>query len=133
MCTTAAEVGFGLDRPDARGARSDGMTSTFLGDVSAEVEIAADSTISKTVHADDGLKAVLFGFDAGQELSEHTAAVPAVLHFLAGEATVTLGDDVHPVGPGAWMHLPPRLPHSITAKTPAKMLLLLLRRAKPSS
>lgn len=109
------------------------MTYTIHGDVSSEVEIATDSTISKTVHADEGLKAVLFGFDSGQELSEHTAAVPAVLHFLEGEAIVTLGEETHQVGSGAWMHLPAHLPHSITAKTPMKMLLLLLRRASVSA
>lgn len=109
------------------------MSYTILRDVSGEIEIATDSTISKTVHADESLKAVLFGFDTGQELSEHTAAVPAVLHILEGEATVVLGDEVHETSPGAWMHLAPRLPHSITAKTPTKMLLLLLRRAKATT
>ena len=106
------------------------MTYTHLKDISTEIEIAKDSTISKTIHADESLKAVLFGFDTGQELSEHTAAVPAVLHFLEGEAHVTLGEDAREAQPGTWMHLPARLPHSITAKTPTKMLLLLLRRAK---
>lgn len=106
------------------------MSPTFLSDISTEIAIASDSTISKTVHADEGLKAVLFGFDTGQELSEHTAAVPAVLHFLEGEAEVSLGEDVHQAGAGTWIHLPARLPHSITARRPTKMLLLLLRSAK---
>jgi quercetin dioxygenase-like cupin family protein len=29
--------------------------------------------------------------------------------------------------PGTWVHMPPNMPHSITAKTPVVMLLLLLR------
>jgi len=29
---------------------------------------------------------VVFGFAQGEELSEHTASMPAVLHFLQGEA-----------------------------------------------
>lgn len=105
------------------------MTSTVLNDISREIAISPDSTISKTIHADDGLKAVLFGFDAGQELSEHTAAVPAVLHFLEGEARVTLGEEVLEALPGTWIHIPARLSHAIFAERPTKMVLLLLRRA----
>jgi hypothetical protein len=29
--------------------------------------------------------------------------------------------------PGAWIHMPPNLPHSIRARTPVTMLLLLLK------
>ncbi len=38
------------------------------------------------------LKVILVGFAQAEELSEHTASMPAVLHFLQGEATV-LGQD----------------------------------------
>ena len=87
----------------------------------------ADGTLSRTVHQDERLKAVLFGFSAGQELSEHTASTPAVMHFLKGEATVTLGDDEAEVTAGTWIHMTPGLRHSIRARTPVVMLLLLLR------
>jgi quercetin dioxygenase-like cupin family protein len=89
-------------------------------------EITADSIVSRTFYSDKQLKAVLFGFAAGQELSEHTSAHPAVLHFLAGEATLTLGEETIAARPGTWAHMPARLPHSITAKTAVIMLLLLL-------
>ena len=48
-------------------------------DLTSLITITEESTISRTVHQDDRLKAVLFGFAPGQELSEHTASVPAVL------------------------------------------------------
>jgi hypothetical protein len=38
-----------------------------------------DGIISRTVYQDDRLKAVMFGFGARQELSEHTASKPAVM------------------------------------------------------
>ncbi len=88
--------------------------------------IPPDSIISRTVYREAGLKVILFGFAAGQSLSEHTAARPAVLHFLAGEADVTLGQEVMTAGPGAWVHMPAHLPHSITARTPVQLLLWLL-------
>jgi quercetin dioxygenase-like cupin family protein len=73
------------------------------------------------------VKAVLFGFAPGQELSEHTAAAPAILHFVRGEARLTLGGDVTEARAGAWVHMPAQLPHSVFARTPVVMLLLLLK------
>ena len=90
-------------------------------------EIPEDSIVSRTVLTNDHLKAVLFGFASGQELSEHTAARPAVLHFLTGEAELTLGDESMKAGVGSWIHMPPNLPHSVRAITPVTMLLLILK------
>jgi quercetin dioxygenase-like cupin family protein len=96
-------------------------------DVAAEVEPPADGTLSRTLYVDDRLKAVLFGFAAGQELSEHTAATPAIMHFLSGDAEVTLGDTSVSAKSGSWIHMTPQLPHSIRARSPVVMLLLLLK------
>ena len=85
-----------------------------------------DAIISRTFANGEGLKGVLFGFAAGQSLSEHSSSRPAVLHFLAGEAEVTAGEERLVARPGTWLHLPPKMPHSITAQTPVAMLLLLL-------
>jgi len=52
-----------------------------------------DSILSRTVYQDDSTKTILFGFQPGQELSEHTASVPAVLHFIEGKAKLTLGEE----------------------------------------
>lgn len=105
------------------------MNATWLHDLAAEVAVPEDGTMSRTLYQDAGLKVVLFGFAAGQELSEHTAAVPAVLHFVRGEARVTLGAEVVEARPNTWVHMPARLPHSISATTPVVMLLLLLKGA----
>jgi quercetin dioxygenase-like cupin family protein len=82
------------------------------------------------VYQDDRLKAVVFGFGQGQELSEHTASMPAVLHVLQGEATLTLGDDTVAGRPGTWVHMPAGLRHGVRAQTPAVLLLLLLKGTK---
>lgn len=105
------------------------MTDTFtrIADLAHEVEVPDDGTLSRTIHQDERLKAVLFGFGAGQELSEHTASTPAIMHFLQGEADVTLGADHVTASAGTWIHMPAQLPHSIRAKTPVTMLLLLLK------
>lgn len=85
-----------------------------------------DSILSRTVFQDKSIKTILFGFQPGQELSEHTAAVPAVIHFIEGEADLTLGEESTTARAGTWVHLPPDLPHSIQAKTKVLMLLTLI-------
>ena len=89
-------------------------------------EIPPDSIVSRTFYEADRLKAILFGFAPGQELSEHTAAKPAILHFLTGEADLKVGDDIKTVQTGSWAYMQPHLPHSIVAKSQVIMLLYLL-------
>ena len=102
---------------------------THIANLTRQVDIPADGIISKTIYQDEQVKAILFGFDAGQELSEHTASMPAVLHIVQGEASLTLGSDAMDGSAGTWVHMPAHLPHSITATTPTVMLLLLLKPA----
>ena len=57
--------------------------------------IQPDSIVSRTFYKDERLKGILFGFDTGQELSEHTSSQAAIIQIVQGEATVTLGADRH--------------------------------------
>jgi quercetin dioxygenase-like cupin family protein len=90
-------------------------------------DILSDSILSRTLFTSPQVKAVLFTFAAGQELSEHTASTPAILHILQGQADLTLGPDHREAAAGTWVHMPANLPHSLLARTPVVMLLLLLR------
>ena len=102
----------------------------YIADLQQQIpEIPTDSIVSRTVHNDDEVKVILFGFAAGQELSEHTAAMPAMLYFAQGEAALTLGDDALNAQPGTFAYMPPHLSHSIVAKTPVVMLLLMFKLA----
>ena len=101
--------------------------STHFSDLAKEVQPPDKGILSRTLYSDDRLKAVLFGFAQGEELSEHTASMPAVLHFLQGEARLTLADDTVEAKPGTWVHMARGLGHSIQAQTPVVMLLLLLK------
>ena len=101
---------------------------TLFPDLAAlALEVPDDAILSRTFYKDDRLSAMVFSFAPGQELSEHTSAFPAVLHFLSGRARLTLGDDTTTVEAGAWVRMEPRLPHSVVAETPVVMLLLMLR------
>ena len=103
-------------------------TYTKIVDLAKEVEPPDDGILTRTLYNDDNVKAVIFGFGQGQELSEHTASMPAILHLIQGEATLTLGEDLVEAQAGTWVHMPANLKHSIQAKTPVVMLLLLLKK-----
>lgn len=103
------------------------MTSyTLFGNIEDLLpEIASDSIVSRTIFNQPHLRIILFGFAPGQELSEHTSARTAMLHFLRGEAQLTLGSDPAHAGPGTVVHMPPHLPHSVHAESETVMLLYM--------
>ena len=103
---------------------------TFLEDIGAEVPIPESGILSRTLFNSDALKIVAFGFSAGQELSAHTAPMAAVLHFLKGEAEVTLGSETRCARAGSLVHMSPGLAHGIVAKTPLVMLLMMLKQVR---
>ena len=104
------------------------MTYEFLENVTNLItEIPKDSIVSRTFFEDERLKVIFFGFAEGQELSEHTASQPAMLHFLEGEATLMLGEDEHLAKAGSWVSMAANLPHSVKASCETRMLLILYK------
>jgi quercetin dioxygenase-like cupin family protein len=104
----------------------------FASDLLAEIEIPKQGILSRTLYNDDQVKLVLFGFSEGQELSAHTAPMPASLYFLKGEGSLTLGEEQMAVRSGSSAHMTPNLRHAIVAKTPLVMLLTMMK-GVPSS
>jgi quercetin dioxygenase-like cupin family protein len=99
---------------------------SVIANLLKEVEIPRDGTLSRTLHRDDYMKVVLFGFAGGQELSQHTAAVPAVIEILQGDARVTLDGEAQELSAGSWVFMEAKLPHAIYARTDVVMLLTML-------
>jgi quercetin dioxygenase-like cupin family protein len=100
---------------------------TLLKLLEATPGLPADGILSRTLYSDEQIKVVWFGFAAGQELSEHTASQPAIVHILQGEARLTLGGEAYEAAAGTWVHMPAGLSHSVFATTPLIMLLTLLK------
>ena len=63
-------------------------TFTHIVDLDKEVEPLDDGILTRMPSNDDDVKAMIFGFGQGQELSEHAEGMSAILHFIKGEATV---------------------------------------------
>lgn len=113
------------------GVTAGGMS--YLPQVGSLVEVAPDAIVSRTVLAADGARLVLFAFDVGQELSEHTASMPVLLQVLDGRLSVSAGGRTEELQPGGVVHLSARLPHAVVALEPTRLLLTMLDpRAKGS-
>ena len=55
---------------------------TDLQDIASMIQINEEATVSRTVMHAEGVRLVLFSFDKDEILSEHTAAMPVILHTL---------------------------------------------------
>jgi len=83
--------------------------------------------VSRQVTKADAGNVTLFAFDAGQELSEHTAPYDALVHVLDGEAEVTIAGQGFPLRAGDAIILPAGQPPAVKAVSPFKMLLTMIR------
>jgi quercetin dioxygenase-like cupin family protein len=104
---------------------TDPPASVFVN-IAEEIAIPAEGTLSQVVYRDDLIRVVVFAFDEGQELTEHTAAKPAIVQVVSGRIRLDLDGDPVELGPGSWVRMAARLPHAVHALEPTVMLLTLL-------
>lgn len=95
----------------------------YVADLASLIDIQEEATVSRTVLREDGLRAVLFAFDKDQALSEHTAAMPVTIQVLEGRLRIGGGEREVELTPGGIVYLSARLPHTVYALEPSKMLL----------
>ena len=95
-----------------------------LSDMAAYQE---GSVVSRQVTKAEAGNVTLFAFDAGQELSEHTAPYDALVHLIDGEADVFLSGAPHRLTAGQIIIMPANVPHALKAVTRFKMLLTMIR------
>ena len=69
----------------------------------------------------------LFAFDAGQELSEHTAPFDALANVLEGDVEVTISGNPIRVTAGEMVIMPANQPHALKAISRFKMMLTMIR------
>lgn len=85
------------------------------------------SVVSRQITKADAGNVTLFAFDAGQELSEHTAPFDALAHVLDGEAEIRISGRVYALGAGEAIIMPANEPHAVKAAKRFKMLLTMIR------
>ena len=103
------------------------MDASIVVDLHEMVEVADQGIVSKTVVENEHHKLVHFTFAPGQELSEHTASVPAVIHVIEGKGRVILGGVTHEAVPGKLYYMPAELKHAVKADEELVILLTMFR------
>jgi quercetin dioxygenase-like cupin family protein len=88
---------------------------------------AEQGIASRVLAKTPGGNVTLFAFDAGQELSEHTAPFDALVCVLEGVLALGIGGRDVVATPGTIVRMPANVPHALEAKERAKMLLVMLR------
>ncbi len=101
--------------------------SPFIPDLRQALQIPETGIVNRILQDDEQSKVILYGLAAGHEMKLHSAPVPAMLYFVEGEGTMTLGDETMPFQTGAFTHMAAHLKHAIAANTPVLMLLIIVK------
>ena len=99
-------------------------SSTIIS-LADETRYAPNGIVSRTLLSSGPLRVVLFGFDAGQELTEHTSTQHALVQIISGECEFQLAGRPHQLKAGDFFYMPPNLAHAVKATTKFSMLLTL--------
>lgn len=91
----------------------------------------AHGIASQAVLTTPGLRATLFRFAAGQELSEHTSPARVLVQVIAGRCEFSVAGRPQILQPGELLHVPPHMPHAVRA--PEALTLLVLQVAPPKA
>lgn len=91
------------------------------------VSYQTSAIVSRIVLKRDTGNVTLFAFDAGQELSEHTAPYDALVQVVEGDAAITVAGRPYRVGAGEMILMPAHQPHALKAESRFKMLLTMIR------
>jgi quercetin dioxygenase-like cupin family protein len=92
-----------------------------------ELAYQPGAIVSRTLAKARGGSVTLFAFDAGQELSEHTAPFDAFVEVLDGSVELTIGGQKVVARAGETTRMPAGIPHALRAPEPFKMLLTMVR------
>jgi quercetin dioxygenase-like cupin family protein len=112
-------------------ARTSGDESQVVSGLAEALPVTASSTTSRSLVDNEHVRVVAFTFDTGEELTEHTAAMPVVVQVLAGSMRFEVAGQAHRLVAGDCVYLAAREPHSLEALEPALMSLVMIRPAAP--
>ena len=102
------------------------MPHHVVADALDAVSIQPGAIVSKVIYRDKALNVTVFGFDAGEGLTEHQAGATAIVQVLTGRLRFTADGEELDAGPGFWLHMAPGTPHALVASEPTVMLLTLV-------
>ncbi|MBD1431364.1 cupin domain-containing protein [Sphingobacterium sp. DN00404] len=103
------------------------IETALVSKLKERVAYKKDGIVKEIIKKSDTGHIIMFAFDKGQELKEHSAPFDAVLQALDGEALIHIAGEPHIVKAGEMIILPATIPHAVAATTAFKMLLTSIR------
>ena len=91
------------------------------------VDYQSGSIVSREILKGATAKVMLFAFDEGEALSEHTSPFNALVQIVEGEAEITISGLAHRVIAGELILMPAQQPHALKAVKQFKMVLTMIR------
>jgi quercetin dioxygenase-like cupin family protein len=104
--------------------------SQVITGVHADLPIPRQATTSRALLHNDVVRVVVFAFDTGEQLSEHTAAKPVVVQLLEGRMRFHLDGVDHQLAAGDVVYLAPGAPHALEALEPSRLSLVLINQER---
>ena len=106
------------------------MTTTPTAEIlnlNGMINYQEGSIVSRVLLKSDSGNVTLFAFDAGQELSEHSAPFDALVEVIEGEAEIKISGKLFIVKAGQVIIMPADDPHALKAASRFKMLLTMIK------
>lgn len=105
---------------------TDLATSLAVTDLLAAVPVTPSSTTSRVVVNNPALRVVVFAFDEGELLTEHSSPRAVVVQLLDGSVRFTVGDEEHLMASGDVVYLAPGERHALVAEAPSHLSLVMV-------
>jgi quercetin dioxygenase-like cupin family protein len=106
---------------------ADNILLAKVVDTAELIKYQTGAIVSRTLIKKPTGTVTLFAFDAGQELSEHTAPFDALVHVLDGETEITIAAKPLRLTAGQMVVMPAGKPHAVKAVKQFKMMLIMIR------
>ena len=95
--------------------------------VSDLLHVQTGAVVSRTLINQKTGTITLFAFDTNEGLSEHTAPYDAFVEVVSGELEISISNQPYQLQTGEMIIMPANEPHALVAKTPVKLLLVMIR------
>jgi len=103
------------------------MTETAISNLKDFIAYQDSSIVSREIIKKPAGTVTILAFDKGQGSSEHTAPFDALAYVNDGEAEITISGNTRTVRDGEFIIMPANQPHSVQARVPFKMMLIMVK------
>lgn len=103
------------------------MSNVLKGKLTDLLDNQKNAVVSREIIRKVTGTVTLFAFDTGQGLSEHSAPFDALVQILDGKMEITISGKSYPVKTNEYIIMPANDPHALTALSPVKMLLTMIK------